>query len=182
MHKASRPTLPAQPETILFVCTANICRSVLAEKILKALLAAAGLAIDVRSAGIDAAKESKASPEIVRMLQREGIDLENHGPQPVTPEKIAGADIIFVMEYAHRQRILALAPEASGKIFFLSDFYSGTAKFQVDRGIPDPAGMSEFFCENVGEIIRLCCEGVLKELIASFGMDGGTHCKKVALS
>lgn len=157
-------TLPLHPKDILFVCTGNSCRSVFAEGVLKAMLAKEGLEIHVHSAGTGAFPGRKASQHILQLLDKEGIDLNAHRTRDITRKIIESACIIFVMESAHRQAVLALAPEMSERIFLLSQFYSQPEILPMGTEIPDPIGMDAFFYENVNDILRVCCQSVLKQL------------------
>jgi protein-tyrosine-phosphatase len=136
--KASIP--PASIRSILFVCTGNTCRSPLAEGFLKKLLERnSPRRIEVGSAGLTALPGSPASLQALRVAREYSVSLEEHQSRLVTPELIDKGDLIVVMEPRHRQQLLDLYPQASGKILLLRHF----ARYgSQDRAIHDPYGLN----------------------------------------
>ena len=144
---------------ILFVCTGNSCRSVMAEAIFKRMLRHHRLRIAVSSAGLEAPIGITASPLTLQLLKNFGIDASHHRSRRLTIEMIDSADLIFVMEKNHLRQILSKVPAAKEKTFLLSDFHPEFKSEGV--GIPDPMGMGEIFYENVIELIKTCCSEIL---------------------
>src|SRR3989338_730198 len=104
--------------TILFVCTGNSCRSVMAAGLLKKMVEPSDK-IQVFSAGIGNSVGLKATDYTAAVLQKEGIDVSEHRSTPLLKATIRNADLIFVMEYFQKDRILEMAPEAKGKVHLL---------------------------------------------------------------
>ncbi|MBP6133345.1 MAG: low molecular weight phosphotyrosine protein phosphatase, partial [Thauera sp.] len=73
-------------DKILTLCTGNICRSPLAEFLLRDRLAARGRAATVASAGIGALVGHPADETTQRVALRHGIDLSPHVARQLTPE------------------------------------------------------------------------------------------------
>lgn len=123
-------------KTILFVCTANICRSPMAAAILQDRIAKAGLDAEVQaiSAGVWAQEGARASANSAAVLRSRGINLEDHRSQPLTPALLRKADVVLVMEEAHRRSIFYLAPEHLAKVFLLSEMAGG------NDDVSDPFG------------------------------------------
>ena len=86
---------------LLIVCTANRCRSALAEVIADRGLAERGLAGTVASAGTAASEGAPATDGAIITARKLGLDLSAHRSQPVTRELIARSDMVLTMEPGH---------------------------------------------------------------------------------
>jgi protein-tyrosine-phosphatase len=127
---------------ILFVCTANICRSFLAAKLFQNEIDLGKLEnISVLSAGLFTRPGSPPDPKMVKFLSKMGIRDENHRSRQMSEEDIVWADMILVMEEFHRLRILSLWPSGYGKVERLGRFVSGDS---VADDIADPYGRSQY--------------------------------------
>ena len=125
---------------ILFVCTGNSCRSVMAEGLLKKMLESRGVSdVRVLSAGTHAMNGVGPTPETIQVMSSRGIDVTSHRGQLITPELVTHADAIFCMEGFHRDLVLEMDPRAEGKAFLLRTF--GKAAEGQDSDVPDPIGL-----------------------------------------
>ncbi|MBW2154565.1 MAG: hypothetical protein JRH18_23265 [Deltaproteobacteria bacterium] len=96
---------------VLFVCTANISRSYLAEKIMKHTAERFGLKnIEVSSAGVNALPGSAPDPMMVEYLKLMNIPFDNHESRQLDTESVEWADVILVMEQRHKNWIQTLWP------------------------------------------------------------------------
>lgn len=86
---------------ILFVCSANICRSALAEVILKKKLKEGGIeGVEVNSAGVHNYAGEPRDPKMVSLARQAGYDMGGVA-QYVTRQMVDAADLIICMEYHH---------------------------------------------------------------------------------
>ncbi len=126
---------PSVFQKILTICTGNICRSPLAEEMLRQLCLGKTPAVEVRSAGIGALQGAPADETVQRIAQEHGLALDAHRGQQVTTALTRWADLILVMEPHHLQYILRTDPTARGKTYLLGHW------LKMDIG--DPYRMDE---------------------------------------
>lgn len=126
------------PRRVLFVCTGNICRSAMAERLLAHWSDERGLRLEVRSAGVAAESWYEVPEHARRLLAAEGVPPFEHSPRLATRDHLRWADIVLVMTRAHRERVAEQYPEFGGKTFLLRE-RAGFGELDVE----DPMGGSE---------------------------------------
>jgi tRNA threonylcarbamoyl adenosine modification protein (Sua5/YciO/YrdC/YwlC family) len=145
----------AKKKRVLFVCTGNSCRSIMAHYLFQQAVADRK-DIEVNSAGIGTLGGTKPSQETLDLLKNDGIDATANAAQRLDARMIREADLILAMAKDHEERILVLNPEAKNKVYLLREF----AKIKdIDLDIPDPIGKSFDFYRDVYYKIK---EAVLK--------------------
>ena len=145
---------------ILFVCTGNSCRSVMAEGFFRHLTVERALDIKTSSAGVSAVDGYPPTAETVQTMSEEGIDVSGHRSRKLTLEMVTQADKIFAMERTHKQIILENWPQAREKVFLMTQFASPVRTHGSQVDIPDPIHMPVYFYQNVAQVIRECVERI----------------------
>jgi protein-tyrosine phosphatase len=108
---------------IVVVCTANICRSPMAEAMIRRALRESGAAgIVVGSAGVHGHEGSPIAPGSAAALRALGIEDDGHRGRMLTTAIVDSADLVLTMEQRHRRMILASSPEARDRTFPLREF------------------------------------------------------------
>jgi protein-tyrosine phosphatase len=111
--------------TVLLVCTGNICRSALAERLGRAVLDVAlgddADAVRLVSAGTRAVVGSTMHPDSLLVLQGLGAEAGNFRARQLVERMAAGADLTLTMTRAHRSEVLAAAPRALARTFTLRE-------------------------------------------------------------
>ena len=114
---------------ILIVCVGNICRSPIAEHLLRESLH--GTDIAVASAGLKALVGHPIDSTALAILRQHDQHPHPHRARQLTAELVHEANLVLVMEHSQVQSVIRLAPEARGKTFLLG-------KWKTDQEIPDP--------------------------------------------
>ncbi len=148
---------------VLFLCTGNLCRSPLAEGILKKRLADRRIdSIEVSSAGTHALVGEPAAALAVKVANERGVDLSRHISRQVTKEMLRKADIVLAMERRHLDEANAIFNKDSGKYHMLSEF---GLPYRRGHDINDPYGAPRQYFTQTYDAIEKCVEGLLDELI-----------------
>jgi protein-tyrosine-phosphatase len=124
---------------ILVVCTANICRSPMAEGLLAHALAGQDEPLNklkVVSAGVSARPGERVSENSVQALRKVGIDISNHRARPLTQRLLDEALIVLVMTDSHRAMIELQASPVPKRLHLFREFLPGDGP----REIADPFG------------------------------------------
>lgn len=108
-------------ESILFVCTANICRSPVAERIARAL-APPGLEVSFSSAGIEGLVGQPIHPPMLAMLTENGVPGDDFAARQLTDDLVREADLILTMTLEHRRSVVNEVPAALRRTFTLKEF------------------------------------------------------------
>lgn len=114
--------LENSPFSILTVCTGNICRSPIAEQLLRARLATVAHTVTISSAGTYAMVGGEMTPEAAALSQRYGGTPHNHKPQQLSRQQIAEADLVITATREHRSEVVRLHPLAARYTFTMKQY------------------------------------------------------------
>jgi protein-tyrosine-phosphatase len=138
--------------SLLFVCTANQCRSPIAEALFEDRLVRSGLAADWRvgSAATWSVMGMPAAAQAQRAARERGLDLANHRSRIVNRELLTQFDLVLVMERSHKEALRLEFPEVGDRVHLLSEL-AGAA-----YDIKDPMGLDRIaFRETLHELEHL---------------------------
>ena len=141
---------------ILIVCTANVCRSPVAEALLRDRLRKTGREEwEVGSAGTWAYPGQHAADFSVQLMGEEGLHIENHSSRIVSKKLLASTDLVLCMEIGHAEALRAEFPDDRHKIYLLSDMSD------KHYSVKDPyGGPLEAYQSMVTEVATLIDEGL----------------------
>ena len=145
--------------SVLFVCTANVCRSPMASALFEDIASREfndqGWLVESAGtwavAGVPAAKNSRLA------MNERGLDIEDHRSKTVTGELLSEFDLILTMERHHKESLSIEFPEISERVYALSEMV-GQA-----YDIWDPIGGSlEEFKATADELENILIQGYEK--------------------
>ena len=143
--------------SILFVCTANVCRSPMAMAIFRKLVQDGHEEWEVASAGIWAIEGMPATSKAQTLLLSKGLDISDHMSQPVSQELIDRFDLILTMEKNQKEVLTVEFPRKAKRIYLLSEMIG------LVYDVPDPIGKSlEDFQKTYREIEQTLKMGMHK--------------------
>jgi protein-tyrosine-phosphatase len=147
---------------ILFVCSGNISRSFLAERLLMHEAQRLG-AHDVRvaSAGLFAYPGNPPDEKIVAYLSELGIAARGHGARQLAGQDVEAADLILVMERLHARMIEAQWPRTRPKVRHLGTFIAGS---RDPDDIVDPYGRTAYHYRLAQSQITLAVRSLMETL------------------
>jgi protein-tyrosine phosphatase len=161
---------------VLFVCLGNICRSPMAEGVLRRVAREEGVLdrFEIDSAGlgnwhVGQAPDSRAQ----EAARRRGVDISDQFARQVTKEDFARFDLLLAMDGSNFDELIQLAPKsARHKVRRFLDY----APHVANKDVPDP-----FFGEREGfnhalDLIEAAARGLLADLLN----DEATSTKKGA--
>ncbi len=149
---------------ILFVCTANICRSPMAEGVFRSMARRAGLdsAFTIDSAGtFDGHAGEPPAPLVIKAAARRGYDIAGLRARQVVPADIARFDYVLAMDRRHLADLRWMAPPALFERLQLFTKF-GPSTGAVD--VADPYGGSARDYERALDVIEAGCTGLLEAL------------------
>jgi len=167
--------------SVLFVCSANRFRSVVAEHLFRKMLwgrdKKLAQEIEVSSAGIKTEEVAQMAEahgwklylanegvpeEVVVAMQKRGMNLPRHQPKELDRGMVEGAGLIITMEEYHKREILTLYPSVEGRVFTLREFVENANYFLAEG--PVCQFSPEYICTVITQIEECLSQGMDKFL------------------
>ena len=147
---------------ILMVCLGNICRSPLAEGIMKTKLPKDNFEVDSAGTGGWHAGELPDSRSIA-IAKKYGIDITNQRARKFQLKDFETFDYIFVMDKSNLKDVLQLAPNqtAKAKVQLILNRIHNPKTTEV----PDPYYGGEDGFEHVYQLLNEACEEIAKKIL-----------------
>ncbi|MDM8515255.1 low molecular weight protein-tyrosine-phosphatase [Desulfobacterales bacterium HSG16] len=151
-----------QINSILVVCTGNICRSPMGEGILREKLKNCNLShIRIFSAGTHGWDHEPPTGLAVKVCAEEDIDISGILSSPISKSMIIDADLILVMEKKHKKNLIKIDPSCSGKTFLITSFQKDSSLTEIDDPYMLPVQYyRKAFCD-----INRCLDGFIDSML-----------------
>lgn len=145
---------------IVMVCTGNTCRSPMAEALMRRALHERGVeGVSVSSAGVSAYPGDRASPEAVRQMEAQGMDIGGHRATNIADVALDGA-LVLCMTEPHRSAVLRIAPTAEAITLM--------ARAGLAGSVSDPFGQGQAAYEQcatqMARAIDIIADEIRKEM------------------
>jgi protein-tyrosine phosphatase len=135
-------------DTILVLCIGNVCRSPMAEGLLKRALPNK----TVHSAGIGALVGRPAEPFAVLLMQEQGIDISAHRARSLAARMVSEADLILTMDLEQKRHVEMQYVASKGKVFRIGEFKKYDVADPYRRGMEDFRRAYQLIAEGVNDI------------------------------
>jgi len=140
--------------SVLFVCTANMCRSPMAMAIFQSQVERKPELWRVESAGTWAIDGLACNVQTQRVLAERGLDVRSHRSRRINREIISSFDLILTMEEGQKEALQIEFPNLAGRIYLLSEIVG--LKFNIADPI---GGDDEDFWSTANEIANILTDG-----------------------
>lgn len=146
---------------IMFICTGNICRSAMADALMKKLAKDSNKDIEVYSCGIFAEDGDMPTFNAIEAIKEYDVDLKLHRATNIRNSKIEDMDIILCATVSHKNNVINMYPNLKDKIFTIKE-YADYDKNDLD--IPDPWGYDIETYKFCASTISKCLNKIIDKI------------------
>ena len=146
--------------SVLFVCSANQCRSPIAEALFKNIVLERDEENEwkIASAGVWAATGIPATDNACAVMEERGLDISAHLSQPTSQDLLGEYQLVLVMEKAHKETLQAHYSKFADRIVLFRNLVGD------DRDFEDPVGGSLDRYRGAAEELEAVLEGEFEEI------------------
>lgn len=150
---------------IMFICTGNICRSAMAEGMMKKLVKEENIDAEIFSCGIYAETGDYATYNAIEAVKDYEVDITSHRATNIRVSKIKEMDLILCATVSHKQSVLYLYPELKEKVYTMKE-YADICKDGQDLDIKDPWGYDLNVYNHCASEIKECLDKTVEKIKA----------------
>lgn len=150
-----------KPVKVLMVCLGNICRSPLAEGILKSKIKNQNIVVD--SAGTGAYHVGNLpDPRSIEVAKQHGVDITDQRARKIEKSDLDSFDYIFVMDASNYRNVILIADNElqKSKVSMIMNVVQPSE----DISVPDPYYGGENGFEHVYQMLDVACDEILKKI------------------
>ncbi|MCI8344452.1 MAG: low molecular weight protein arginine phosphatase [Clostridia bacterium] len=146
----------------MFVCTGNICRSAMAEGMLKKIAIDKKLDLQVYSCGIYADNGDNATYNAIYVARDYDIDISRHRATNIRDSRIEEMDVVLCATKSHKDSVIYMYPNLKGKVYTIKE-YAELDNNGKDMDIKDPWGYDVEIYNNCILQIEKCLEEIISK-------------------
>ena len=151
---------------IMFICTGNICRSAMADWLLRKKIEEQNRKdIKVYSCGVHAYNGDVATWEAKSVMKDEyEVDMNEHRATNIKNSNIKEMDLILCATEAHKIAVIDLYPNLKNKVFTMKEYVKYERQYHDKTNIKDPWGYDIETYQSCASEIDECLELLLKKI------------------
>lgn len=148
---------------VMFICTGNICRSAMAEGLLKKIVKDNNSDIETYSCGIYAEDGDYATYNAIEVAKYYDVDISKHRATNIKNSKIDEMDLILCATNSHKNMVISMYPNLTTKVYTMKE-YAKIDEEGKDMDIKDPWSYDMDVYSRCIQEINTCLEKTIERL------------------